>query len=554
MARSIFSHGTDRSKAAFPLSLKITAVVIAVSVIGVIATTTMVTRAVDQDFRQEFEASRKEIARQIAANAAGAIRWKKTDVIAETYKSLVEDPTKPIAALTTVTATGEVLTQYTEPGVDTARLVNLPKTTAGGAEGAIRTIRLGNELVSIVPAGKDSSGNPYGYLIIAWKTDSLSKLISSIRFELIAELSLTMLAIVAVILISFSRLVTRPLAVIGDRMTALAALDTATPIPHEDRNDEIGIIARSVAIFRHREVTRLQLEETQRRDEQQRQQRQQRVYGLIDDFRGRVKGLLGEVTINMTEMEKTAGQLARSASAASSQATAVSGASENASANVRIVADSTEQLALSIREISQNLTRTTCVVSQADRDASASAQRMSFLSAAAGRIGTVVDVIRKIADQTNLLALNATIEAARAGETGKGFAVVASEVKNLAMQTAKATEEIAGQIGEIQGSIRDATQGIDGITHIMTEVSSLATSIAAAVEQQTVATSEISRNVQEAARGTTTVVTSVGAVAASIEQTTQVAGMVDGAANRVRVTADSLNSAVDSFLRDVAAA
>jgi len=221
---------------------------------------------------------------------------------------------------------------------------------------------------------------------------------------------------------------------------------------------------------------------------------------------------------------------------------------------VRIVADSAEQLAQSIREISQNLSRTTSVVSQADRDASTSAHRMSSLSTAADRIGTVVDLIRNIANQTNLLALNATIEAARAGEAGKGFAVVASEVKNLATQTAKATEDIAGQIGEIQGSIHDATQGIEGITRIMTEVSALSTSIAAAVEQQTVATSEISRNVQEAARGTTTVVTSVGAVATSIERTTQAAGMVDGAVHRVRATADSLNKAVDSFLQDVCAA
>jgi methyl-accepting chemotaxis protein len=554
MTQSAFSQDTGRSKAAFSLSLKIAGVVLAVSAIGIVITTLMMTRAVDSDFRREFEASRNEISRQIAANMAGAIRWKKTDVIAETYKNLVEDPGKPIAALVTLTAGGEVLTQYAGPGGDTAQLVNLPKTMAAGKEAGVRTLTLGDDLVSIAPAGKDSSGAPYGHLVIAWNTESLDAAIASIRLKLIGMLSLTMLAIVAVILIFFSRLVARPLSAIARRMDALASLDTATPVPHEDRNDEIGIIARSVTTFRDREVKRLHLEETHRQEEQTRQQRQQRVDDLIDGFRNKVKGLLGDVTVNMSEMEKTAGELARTASTANDQATAVSGASQEASENVRTVADSAEQLAQSIREISQNLTRTTAVVSQADRDAVASSQRMSFLSTAADRIGTVVDLIRNIANQTNLLALNATIEAARAGETGKGFAVVASEVKNLATQTAKATEDIAGQIGEIQGSIHDATQGIEGITRIMTEVSSLATSIAAAVEQQTVSTSEISRNVQEAARGTNTVVTSVGAVASSIERTSHAAGMVDGAANRVRSTAESVNAAVDAFLQDVAAA
>jgi methyl-accepting chemotaxis protein len=179
---------------------------------------------------------------------------------------------------------------------------------------------------------------------------------------------------------------------------------------------------------------------------------------------------------------------------------------------------------------------------------------MSVLATAADRIGAVVGLIRSIANQTNLLALNATIEAARAGEAGKGFAVVASEVKTLATQTAKATEEIAAQIGEIQSSTHDATTAIEGITRIMSEVSSLATSIAAAIEEQSASTAQISRNVQEAARGTTTVVGNVGAVASSIERTTAVAGQVENASDKVRTVADSLSRSVDSFLNDVAAA
>ncbi len=544
----------SRSQTAFSLSLKIAAIVVAVGLISMATTTMMIIHVVERDFRSEFQSSRKEIARQIAANIAGAIRWKKTDVIAEAYKQLLEDPKKPIKALATVTAGGELLTQYAEPGNDTARLVNLPKTAAGGAENTARSIQLGDELISIVPAGKDSSGQPYGHLVIAWNLDVVSSYLSSVQFSLVTKLSLAMLAVVIVILVMLSRLVTRPLGALVARMEALAASDTTSPVPYETRSDEIGVIARAVTTFRNREIDRRGLAETQAREEELRRRRQEHIEGLINGFRNQVKVLLDQVAGNMSNMQGAAGELSRTASDASSQAGSMSHASRDASANVQVVADSAEQLAQSIREISQNVARTTSVVSQADSEAAASANRMAVLSTAAERIGTVVELIRSIANQTNLLALNATIEAARAGEAGKGFAVVASEVKALATQTAKATEEIATQVGEIQSSTHDARQAIEGITRIMSEVSSLATSIAAAIEQQTVATSEISRNVQEAARGTTTVVASVGGVVTSIERTTEVAGKVDDASKKVRTAADSLSESVDSFLSDVAAA
>ena len=131
MSQSALSSTQNRSRAAFSLSLKIASVVVAVSVIGIIATTLLITRVVEGDFQREFQASRNEIARQLAANMAGAMRWKKADVIGDTYKQLVEDAKKPIASLATVTAGGELLTQYAEPGRDAALLVNLPKSTAG---------------------------------------------------------------------------------------------------------------------------------------------------------------------------------------------------------------------------------------------------------------------------------------------------------------------------------------------------------------------------------------------------------------------------------------
>jgi methyl-accepting chemotaxis protein len=543
-----------RSVGSWPLSVKIAAGAVAVGIIGIAAATILIARIVEADFRREFTASRNEIARQIAGNIAGALRFKKADVIAEAYKTIIEDPAKPVAALATTTLAGEVVTQYAEPGQDTARLVGLPKAAPEGGEIKIRTVRIGDELVSIAPAGKDKDGNPYGYFVIAWKTDAVATYIWNVELSLLATLSATMLAVVAAILTLTTKLMTGPLRLISDRMLGLAQSDISSPVPCENRGDEIGAMARAVTTFRDREVARMRLETEQQAATQVEVKRQQRIENLVEAFRQQIGELLRNVLITLGEMQERAGELTRSSADASREATLVATISGDASDNVQTVAVAAEQLALSIREISGNVTRTTSVVSQADVEADASSKKVAYLASAAERIGTVVDLIRNIANQTNLLALNATIEAARAGEAGRGFAVVASEVKNLATQTARATEEIAAQIGEIQTSTRDATQAIGGITRIMSEVNALSTSIAAAIEEQTVATSEISRNVAEAARGTNSVVTNAESVVGAVGRTTQVAESVDQSARDIRSTTETLNRAVDRFLEDVAAA
>lgn len=540
--------------ASMSLSLKIAAGALTVGILGMAAATIFIIGVVERDFGEEFIASRKEITKQIAENIAGALRFKKADVIEKTYKSLIEDAKKPIAALVTVTAGGEVVTQYAGPGRDTSELARLPEQFDAEAKLKPQATMAGGNLVSIAPAGTDNSGNPRGFLIIGWNTDTVEAAVSRVRSSLVAQLSLLMLSVVAAILFLVSRLMTRPLSRIIARMGALADFDTDTPVPYDTRRDEIGAMAGAVITFRDREVNRRRLEAEQDAARQTDLQRQKRVESLIGDFRDQVAAMLGDVLRTLSELQSSSAELTRASSSANTQAITATALSQEASSNVEMVASSASQLAVACREISENVTRTSTVVARAASETDASADRVAHLAAAASRIGAIVDLIRQIASQTNLLALNATIEAARAGEAGKGFAVVASEVKTLATQTAKATEDIAAQIGEIQDSTQNAAQAIEGISRIISEVNHMSSSIAAAVEEQTAATTEISHNGREAAARTSDMASNVGTVASAIEQTADVAGAVGRSAKTIDVTAQSLNAMIDRFLKDVAAA
>jgi methyl-accepting chemotaxis protein len=533
-----------------PLSLKIAAGALLVGIVGIALATLLTMRIVNSDFRQEFTASRGEIANQIAGNIVGAFRFKKADIIEKAYKSLIEDPKKPIAALVAVDASGQVLAQYAEPGLDTKALLDLPRTVTDKVE----TRWDGGRLVSIAPSGATAQGQPYGFLVVSWSTAALEASMLTITLNMALTLALAMFAVVAAILFLVSRLMTRPLTQIGERMKGLAGGDTTSPVPHERRGDELGAIAQAITTFRDRELERRHLEEEQHRAQGGERQRQERIASLIATFRERIRSILQELQKPLEAMQRQAEELTRTSGETTRQATTVGSATRDASANVETVAHTAEQLAQSIREISGNVARTTSVVAAADREAASSTERVGQLSAAAEKIGTVVHLIRNIADQTNLLALNATIEAARAGEAGKGFAVVASEVKTLAEQTAKATEDIAGQIGAIQLSTQETAQTIEGITQIMSEVNGLSTSISAAIEQQTVATTEISQNATEAARGTAGVVANLASVTSAIEHTNSIAVSVDQSARTIRDAQQSLSGMIERFLEDVAAA
>jgi methyl-accepting chemotaxis protein len=275
---------------------------------------------------------------------------------------------------------------------------------------------------------------------------------------------------------------------------------------------------------------------------------------LADQFQTSVGAALDTVASAATELQTTAGSMSGTAEKTSSAATSVAAASEQATANVQTVATAAEELSASVQEISRQVQTSTKITSQAVTQVAQTNERVEQLAQAADRIGEIVKMITDIASKTNLLALNATIEAARAGEAGKGFAVVASEVKTLANQTAKATEEIGGQITAIQSSTGEAVSAMRSIGDTIAKVNEIAQSIAAAVEEQTAATSEIARNTHEASAGTQQVSANIQGVTQNAQETGQAAGQVLQAAGDLSQQAERLRGDVTSFIQKVRAA
>ena len=287
---------------------------------------------------------------------------------------------------------------------------------------------------------------------------------------------------------------------------------------------------------------------------EERMKRQQEIDRLTTEFEEVAKTALEAVSASADQMNGTAHEMSANADQTNKQATAVAAASEEASVNVQTVASASEELASSIGEIGRQVTESVGIANEAASEAERTNVTVNGLNDAAQKIGEVVDLINDIASQTNLLALNATIEAARAGEAGKGFAVVASEVKNLATQTAKATEEIGGQITRMQEETKGAVGAIHNISRTIGKINEVSTAISSAVEEQGAATGEISRNVQQAAAGTQEVSSNITGVTQAAGETGHAANEVLNAAQQLREQSDTLRGSVERFLAEVKAA
>jgi methyl-accepting chemotaxis protein len=395
---------------------------------------------------------------------------------------------------------------------------------------------------------RNYAGEPVAVLEVIKDTTEYEAVAASSQRHLIFG-TLIILAGAALLAFLLGRGMSRPLTAITAVMNRLSSGDTDVTIPGGDRKDELGTMALAVDVFRRNMIEAGTMREAQEAAKHQSELEKKALQRqMADRFEADVKSVVGAVAKATADMRRVADEITTSVNGTSERTTAAAAASEEASASVATVAAATEELASSVAEIGRQVTHSSGVADNAVVKAGQTTEMVGGLANAAERIGDVLRLIGAIASQTNLLALNATIEAARAGDAGRGFAVVASEVKDLASQTAKATEEIAGQVTAIQSATGDCVAAIGGISDTIRQISRIATTIAAAVEEQGSATREIARSVQQAASGTKEVSHNVAGASEAADQSRALADNVLMAAGELSQHASALFKSVDTFL------
>ncbi len=351
------------------------------------------------------------------------------------------------------------------------------------------------------------------------------------------------------------RRVTRPLRSVTESLTAIADGKPDVEIDCDDRADEIGEIARTLAVFKASSQERRRLREEQAAAAAAAaDQRKAELRNFVDEFRASVGSMIDHVEHSSNDFERVAQQLTDTARRTADLSGLSANASETASEHVRSAAAASDELSSSISEIARRVQDSSAIAAEAVKQAAATDQRIAELSEAGNRIGDVVKLITSIAAQTNLLALNATIESARAGEAGRGFAVVAQEVKNLAGQTAKATEEISSQIASMQLATQESVDAIRAIGQTIERMNEIATAISAAVEEQHAATQNIAQSVRAAASGTADVATNTRNAAQGANETGETSGRMFASAKALSGESLRLKAEVDRFLEGVKAA
>jgi methyl-accepting chemotaxis protein len=500
-------------------------------------------------------------------NAEARIRLSRA-LLDSTAEQRLADLDKMVEARDAFAKKGEEYAKYFVDDQDRANYKQVVETRKTYAQEA-------DKVVALIKAGKDMQGARDAFLetrdeydAVGQATDqlaayndvgskkSLADATASYHTAITVLLSATIGALVIALasLYMVTSTIAAPIVEITATMGELAQGKLETAIHGAERGDEIGAMAKALAFFKDNLIKNRDMAAAQDVERKAKEKRAEQIAIRTTAFDNVIKMVLGTVSSASQQMEASAQTMQAAAEETNVQSTAVAAASEQAAANVQTVASATEELSSSISEISRQVSESSKVVTKAVEEANLTKDMVRGLDEAASRIGKVVALITDIAEQTNLLALNATIEAARAGEAGKGFAVVASEVKNLANQTAKATEEIGGQISGIQQATKQSVEAIERIFKTIENVNQISTTIASAVEEQGAATQEIARNVEQAAAGTQEVSSNITGVTQAAGETGQVATQVLSAAQELARQSTTLRSEVDTFLADIKAA
>ena len=496
-----------------------------------------------------------EQARQLAFDAIGAMRWGASSDYLGVYGAGSDN-----AGVTYVHANPKYIDVNRWDYKDNQgqllirNIVGKARTGGGFLEYQVPKAAGGPELAKLTYAGGYGEGDKLLAIQAGVYTDDIDAVVFE-RAVWIAAGGLAGLLVAALAAFALGRGPIGPLGAMCGVMDSLAEGDLSVEVPFVAHRNEIGRIARSLAVFKERliETERLRAE----RDEAAARagaDRKSAMGRIASEFEQSVGGIVAAAASAAAEMQQSAQSLFAIAKETSRQSTTVAAAAQQTTGNVQTVAEAAEELSTSGQEISGHIARSGSIARSAVAQAGRTNTMVEGLLEATQKIGEVMGLIQNIAGQTNLLALNATIEAARAGEAGRGFAVVASEVKALSTQTAKATEEIADQIQAIRDATGGTAEAIREIGATIGEIDQIATAIAAAVEQQGASTQDIARNVQQAAQGTRGVMQNIADVTQASGQVGTAAELVLGSAGELAKQSERLKREVESFLGTVRAA
>jgi len=415
-----------------------------------------------------------------------------------------------------------------------------------GNNDANRTVRtaLTNDLDRLGRLYAERSREIYGRIESGMETAALEMMVLGA-----AALMLAMFGALVI-----QRSIARPLAAVTRVTEAVAGGDAALAVPFRDRPDEIGALARSIAVFQDAMRRNVELNKTVLAEAEAKAQRQEQISAETVRFGTDIEASLSKLDRLFQQMLSASTLLADAADLASAKTGGAATASGEASANVRDIAAAAEELAVAVSEIDRQVVQSNAIATKAVSEAALTSASVKELGEVGRRICDVIKLITAIAEQTNLLALNATIEAARAGEAGRGFAVVAGEVKALSSQTAKATEEIGAQIAAMQTATQRSIQAIAGIERTIREIGEISGAIAGAVTEQGAATQEIARSVEVAARRTNDTADEVVRVGEATENTRASATSVKVLADDLAAAAGQIRAQVDQFFRKLRAA
>jgi methyl-accepting chemotaxis protein len=499
--------------------------------------------------------NRLAIADMIAAQAVGGVKFKKGEAIAKVYARYLESDASALSAIAVYGIDDAVLSSGTHAGATPVDLNALmPEAKPKVEEGKVFIRQSADSFIVFAPIMDGVDSRRVGTLALAWTNDALLSEISSHLWIGIGISAAIAGALIAGLLWAIWHIVSRPLAAMAGTIAKLADGQLDVAIPAQDRRDEIGTLGRAVASFQAqlREVEQLR-QQREVAEKAAAEERRRALHELAATFTRSVAGIVDVVLRSAKTLQTNAQSLKTATVSSRSEVDTAASATDDSNSSVSLVATAAEELTASINEIDRQMRESTAVSEQAFKQVGSATETINGLARAAEGIGGIVELINEIASQTNLLALNATIEAARAGDAGKGFAVVANEVKNLASQTARATEEITGQIASMQGIATNAVGAVSGIKASIAKINDIAGHIAHSIREQASATQEISTNAQRAAERTGNVNQSIRVVTETVDETGRAAGLLLEESNNLATKATELQQQADAFVRQVQA-